>query len=220
MKKIAAFLALAFIALGVFAWQLPASVVVTLLPADASKFLQLHRVSGSVWNGRALMSVIGVAPAMPLAWSCRPSVSPLGVRCELREALIGVATADVLGAAIQLERVSAVLPVQYSMGASIGASSSGVVADVATATLSQKTVAIKGSLRAANASYRGGSADVALGEVDADCAPAPDARSTACTLSNRGGSGRLDGTLSLTPARATGSIDLTPANGTAQRVAF
>ena len=220
MKKIAAFLALALIALGVFAWQLPASVVVTLLPADASKFVQLHRVSGSVWNGRALMSVIGVAPALPLAWSCRPSVSPLGVRCEFRDALTGVATADVLGAAVQLERVSAVLPVQYAMGASIGASSSGVVADIATATLSQKTMAIKGSLRAANASYRAGAADVALGEVNADCAPASDARSTACTLSNRGGSGRLDGKLSLTPARATGSIDLTPTNGTAQRIAF
>ena len=220
MKKIAAFLALALIALGVFLWQLPAAVVVAFLPADASKFVQLHRVSGSVWNGRALMSVIGVAPALPLAWSCRPSVSPLGVRCELRDALTGVATADVLGAAIQLERVSAVLPVQYSMGASIGASSSGLVADIATATLSQKTMAIKGSLRAANASYRAGAADVSLGEVNADCAPAPDARSTVCTLSNRGGSGRLDGTLSLTPARATGSIDLTPANGPAQRVAF
>lgn len=220
MKKIAAFLALAFIALGVFAWQLPASVVVTLLPADASKFVQLHRVSGSVWNGRALMSVVGVAPAMPLAWSCRPSVSPLGVRCELRDVLTGVATADVLGAVIHLERVSAVLPVQYSMSASIGASSSGVVADIATATLSQKTVAIKGSLRAADATYRAGAADVALGEVNADCAPASDARSTACTLSNRGGSGRLDGKLSLTPARATGSIELTPANGPAQRVAF
>jgi Type II secretion system (T2SS), protein N len=220
MKKIFALLALVLIALGVFAWQLPASFLVAQLPVEASKFVQVHRVSGSVWNGRALMSVVGVAPALPLAWSCRPSVSPLGARCELREALTGAVTADLLGAAIQLERVSAVLPVQYAMGASIGASSSGVTADISAATLSQQTMAIKASLRAADATYRAGAADVALGEVNADCAPAPDARSTACTLSNRGGSGRLDGKLNLTTARATGSIELTPANGPAQRVAF
>lgn len=220
MKKLFALLALVLIALGVCAWQLPASVVVAFLPAEVSKFVQLHRLSGSVWNGRALMSVVGVAPALPVAWACRPSVSPVGARCELGGALTGVATADVLSAAIQLERVSAMLPVQYAMGTSIGASSSGVAADIASATLSRQTMTIKGSLRATDATYRAGVADVAMGEVNADCAPSSDARSTACTLSNRGGSGRLDGKLTLTPTRATGSIELTPANGPAQRVAF
>ena len=220
MKKLFALLALVLIALGVCVWQLPASVVVAFLPAEASKFVQLHRLSGSVWNGRALISVVGVAPALPVAWACRPSVSPLGARCELGGALTGVATADVLGAAIQLERVSMVLPVQYAMGTSIGASSSGVAADIASATLSRQTMAIKGSIRATDATYRAGAADVALGEVSADCAPAPDARSSTCTVSNRAGSGRLDGKLTLTPTRANGSIELTPANGPAQRVAF
>ena len=78
--------------------------------------------------------------------------------CELGGALTGVATADVPGAAIQIERVSAMLPFQYAMGTSIGASSSGVAADIASATLSRQTMAIKGSIRATDATYRAGAA--------------------------------------------------------------
>ncbi len=220
MKKLAAFFALLLIAFGVFVWQLPASVIAAFVPTQASKFVQLHRVSGSLWNGRALLSVIGVAPAIPVAWACRPSMSPAGVRCELQEGLTGAVTVDALNGSLHVERVTALLPVQYMMGANMGAASTGVTTDIASATVSPQTMTIKGSLRAADATYRAGAADVSLGEVSADCAPGADSRTTICMLSNRGGSGRLDGKINLAPTRANGNLELVPATGPVQRIAF
>ncbi len=220
MKKVLTTLTLLLTTLGVFVWQLPASAIVALLPADASRFVQTHRVSGRLWDGRALVSVIGVAPALPLAWLCRPSLLPLGMRCELQDAVTGTFVIDALDRTIQFDRMTALVPVRYLTGMRVGAWSSAVAADIATARLSQQTIAIKGSLRAADAGYRAGAADVAVGDVTVDCIPTADAHATACALSNRGGSGRLDGQLNLTPGRMSGNIELTPSNGTPQRVAF
>lgn len=220
MKKIVAAIVLLLIALGVFLWQLPATFVVAMLPAQTAKFMQLHRVSGTVWQGRALFSVIGVAPAIPLAWACRPSLSMLGVRCDVRDGVDGTVTLDALGGALQLDHLTALVPVQYAMSASVGASASGGVADIKSARLSPQAVTINGALRATEASYRAGGADIPLGDVSADCAPAPDARSTACKLTNRGGSGRLDGSITLTPSSVSGNLELTPAAGPTQRLVF
>ena len=100
------------------------------------------------------------------------------------------------------------------------ATSSNVVASFSEILATRNSLAIKGNLRAVDASYRVGSSETSLGEVTMECAPTPDALSSSCSISNRGGTARLDGKLLLTLGKASGVLELTPANGPTQRVVF
>lgn len=220
MKRIFMILGLLAVALIIAIWRAPASLLAGVLPTEMSRVVQLHQATGTLWHGSALFSLPGVPPSLALAWSCRPSISPLGVRCELSESASALITVDLLSSTLRAERVSATLPIQAAAAGAVMAASPHVVAGFSEILATRNSVAIKGSLRAADASYRVGSAETSLGEVTMECAPAPDALSSACSLSNRGGNARLDGRLSLAPNKASGTLELTPANGPTQRVVF
>lgn len=220
MKRLLIFLLLLAITLGVFVWQLPASIVAGFLPAEVSRFVQLHRITGTLWRGNALFSTMGVSPTLSVAWQCQPAIMPLGASCALSESVTGVAQVNLASGALTAEKLSAVVPVQMGGGAAFMAESPRVALDIASLTMSATTLAISGSVRAESARYAFGQTPVALGEVTADCKPDAASAASRCSISNRGGNARLDGQLTLTPRSASGTLELTQPGAPAQRITF
>ena len=220
MKRLLIFILLLATALGVFVWQLPASIVAGFLPTGTSRFVQLHRITGTLWRGSALFSTFGVSPTLSIAWQCQPSIAPLGASCALSESVTGVAQVNLLSGTLTAEKISAVLPVQAGGGAAFVAESPRVALDIASLAMNATKLAIQGSVRAESARYAFGQPPVALGEVTADCKPDAGFATSRCNISNRGGNARLDGQLKLTPHGASGSLELTPSGAPAQRITF
>ena len=220
MKRFFIALALLAVALSAAIWRAPASLIAGVLPPEISHVAQLHHATGTIWRGSALFSAFGVPPSLSLAWQCRPSVSPLGVRCELSEAITALITVDVFANRVIAERVTASLPVQVTAAGAATATSANVAANFSEIAASRNALSVKGNLRASDASYRFGNAETLLGELTVECAPSTDATNSTCTISNRGGNARLDGKLLLTSSKAGGTLELTPVNGPAQRVNF
>jgi hypothetical protein len=224
VKRIFIALALLAVALIVAIWRAPASLVAGVLPSEVSRLVQLHQATGTIWRGSALFSVTGVPPSLSLAWQCRPSLAPLGLRCELSESLSALVTVDVFANKLIAERVTASLPVQVTAAGAATATSPNVVASFSEIMASRSALSIKGNLRASDARYRFGNTEASLGELTVECAPSADAANanatSTCTISNRGGNARLDGKVALGSSKASGTLELTPANGPAQRVNF
>lgn len=222
MKRIFVALALLVVTLTVAIWRAPASAIAGVLPPEISRVAQLHQVTGTIWEGRALFSVTGVPPSLSLAWRCRPSLAPLGARCALAESLSAQVVVDVVAGKLVAERVNASLPLQLTVAGAASATSPGVVANFSVITASRSALSIQGNLRASDASYRVGNTETSLAELTVECAPSADGANTTstCAVSNRGGDARLDGKILLSSGKASGSLELTPANGPAQRVAF
>lgn len=213
-------LALLTVALMVAIWRAPASLIAGMLPPEISREALLHEASGTLWRGSALFSMTGVPPALSVAWQCRPSLAPLGVRCELSESLSALVTVELLARKLVAERVSASLPLQVAAAGAASAISPIVVANFSEITASRSALFIKGNLRASDSIYRVGNTETSLGELTVECAPATDSSSSTCAVSNRGGNARLDGKLLLTSNKASGSLELTSADGSTQRVNF
>ena len=220
MKRFFIALALLAVALIVAIWRAPASFIAGMLPPEISRVAQLHQAAGTLWRGSALFTVTGVPPSLSLEWQCRPSLSPLGARCELSESLSALVTLDVLANKLTSERVSASLPIQVTAAGAASATSPVVVANFSEIIASRSSLSIKGNLRASDAMYRLGNTETSLGELTVECASAADNVSSTCAISNRGGNARIDGKLSLTTSKASGLLELTPANGPTQRVNF
>lgn len=223
MKRLLGIVALALIALAVLAWRMPASVIRLTMPAQAAKFVQLHALDGTLWQGRARFTPTAVPIAVPIAWSCRPSLAPLGLRCTLHDGLSAEITLDAWRAMIHVTRLtSAALPVQYAAGAIPIVEASDLVFTITEGRAARDTLALGGNVRARNVRATLAAAPLALGEVTLDCAPdtAPASAQTRCTLANRGGGARLDGTLTLGMGGASGTVTLTPVNGAAQQLRF
>lgn len=223
MKRIVIFILLLAVALGVFVWQLPASIIAGFLPTEANRFVQLHRITGTLWRGNALFSTMGVSPTLSVAWQCLPSIMPLGASCALSESVTGVAQVNLLSTTLTAEKITAVVPLQVGGGAAFMAESPRVALDIASLTMNATTLAIQGSVRAESARYAFGQTPVALGEVTADCKPdaaSIPSKASRCSISNRGGNARLDGQLTLTPKSASGTLELTPSGAPAQRITF
>ena len=220
MRRLLIFFLLLTVALSVFVWQLPASIIAGFLPNETSRFVQLHRITGTLWRGNALFSTTGVSPTLSVAWRCQPSIMPLGASCALSESVTGVAQFDLIATTLTAGKITAVLPVQVGGGAAFMAESPRVALDIASLTMNAATLTIQGSVRAESARYAFGQAPVALGEVTADCKPDAASASSRCSISNRGGNARLDGQITLTPRGASGMLELTPSGATAQRITF
>ena len=220
MRRLLIFFMLLTVALSVFVWQLPASIMAGFLPSESSRFVQLHRITGTLWRGNALFSTTGVSPTLSVAWQCQPSIMPLGASCALSESVTGVAQFDLIATTLTAGKITAILPVQVGGGAAFMAESPRVALDIASLTMNAATLTIQGSVRAESARYAVGQAPVALGEVTADCKPDAASASSRCSISNRGGNARLDGQITLTPRGASGMLELTPSGATAQRITF
>ena len=220
MKRLLIFILLLTVALGVFVWQFPASIVAGILPAEASRFVQLHRITGTFWRGNALFSMIGVSSTLSVTWLCQPSIMPLGASCALSESVTGAAQVNLLSSTLTAEKITAVLPVQVGGGAAFTAESPRVALDISSLTMSATTLTMLGSVRAESARYGFGQTPVALGEVTADCKPDSESATSRCSISNRGGNARLDGQLTLTPKSTSGTLELTPSGAPAQRITF
>ncbi len=220
MKRIFIALALLVVTLTVAVWRTPATFIAGLLPAEVARVAQLHQATGTIWRGSALFSVTGAPPSLSLAWQCRPSLAPLGLRCELSESLSALVTVDVFANKLVAERVSSSLPIQFTAAGAASATSPNVVASFSEITASRNALSIKGNLRASDAGYRFGNTETSLGELTVECAPSTDAITSTCTVSNRGGNARLDGKLALSSTKASGSLELTPSSGQTQRINF
>lgn len=224
MKRLALALLLTVVALTVSIWRAPASVLAGLLTPEITRLAQLHHTTGTIWQGTALFSVYGVPPTLSLAWHCRPSLAPVGVRCELSEAMSASVTIDVFGSKVVAQRVSAAVPVHVVVAGATTASSHTVAATFTDVTASPTALSVKGSVRASDSTYRQGNVEWTLGELTVECTPNAGAAevgaSSSCSISNRGGSARLEGKLSLGSKKASGIVDFTPATGPTQRVNF
>lgn len=224
MKRMLWALLLTAVTVTVAMWRAPASLIAGLLPPEISKVVQLHRSTGTVWRGNAWFSVTGVPPALSVSWSCRPSLAPFGVQCELSDALNAHVAIDVFANRLVAQRGSAALPVHVAVAGAATASSPNVAASFSDVTVSRSVLSIKGSIRASDSMYRLGNVESSLGELTVECLPSADAvagsASSTCSVSNRGGNARLDGKLLLAPNKASGTLDFTPANGSPQRVSF
>lgn len=224
MKRLAAWLGLVAVACVVCLWRLPASVLLAALPAQATKHVQIHRVSGTVWQGEALASITGIVPALPLAWSCRPAFAPVGVACHIDGAISADLHVGILDGVLTAQRARASLPVLANVpGGTVAATP--LLLDIKALQASRTGLALTGSARATDASLRLGGMATGLGEVTLDCLPNPasaagNASTSRCTLGNRGGVARLDGQLTLTPTTASGNVDFTPNGGVRQSVRF
>lgn len=222
MKRLLIFVLLLTVALGVFVWQLPASIIAGFLPTETGRFVQVHRITGTLWRGNALFSAMGVAPTLSVSWQCQPSIVPLGASCAFTESVAGTAQLNLSAGTLSAEKITAVLPV-HATGTAFTAASPRVAVDISALTVSvvnSATLAVQGSVRAESARYTFGQTPTALGEVTIDCKPDPTAASTRCSISNRGGDARLDGQLNVTLQRASGMIELTASGAPAQRVTF
>ncbi len=220
MRRLLIFLWLLAVALGVFVWQLPASIIAGFVPKEASRFVQLNRITGTLWHGNALFSTIGIAPTLSLTWQCQPSIMALGASCALSESVTGVAHINLISTTLTAGKITAALPVQVGGVAAFMAESPRVALDIASLTMNAHTLAIQGSVRAESARYAFGQTPVALGEVTADCKPDAASATSSCSISNRGGNARLDGQLTLTPRSASGTLELTPSGALGQRITF
>ncbi len=222
MKRIFVAIALLVVTLTVAIWRAPASLIAGVLPPEISRVAQLHQLTGTVWEGRALLTMTGVPPSLSLAWLCRPSLAPLGVRCVLSESLSAQVIVDVVAGKLVAERVNASLPLQLTVAGAASATSPSVVANFSVITASRSALSIQGNLRASDASYRVGNTETSLAELTVECTPSSDAANanSTCAVSNRGGNARLDGKILLERGKTSGSLELTPANGPAQRVVF
>lgn len=224
MKRLAAWLGLVAVACIVCLWRLPASVLLAALPAQATKHVQVHRISGTVWQGEALASLTGVVPALPLTWSCRPAFAPVGVVCHTDGAVTADLHMGIVDGALTGQRAQASLPVLANVpGGTVAATP--LLLDIKSLQASGTVLALTGSARALDASLRVGTAATALGEVTLDCLPAPasaagNASTSRCTLGNRGGTARLEGQITLSATTASGSVEFTPSGGVRQSIRF
>lgn len=221
MKRALGLILLSTTMLVVFVWQLPASVIAGFIPLEANRFLQVHRISGTIWRGNALFASVGIAPTLSLSWRCQPIVAPLGVSCTLSDSVTGAFKVGFFSSTLSAEKLAATLPVQLNVanGAAM-AVSPRVTLNVESLTLSATTMAITGSVRAEAARYAFGQSPVSLGEVSADCKPDASNVASTCSIGNRGGSARLDGQISLSARKLGGSIELVAPGTPAQRITF
>ena len=220
MRRMFIGLGLLVVALTVCIWRLPASLLGVVVPPEARRLLEVHQASGTLWNGSVQLNVIGVPPALAIDWSCRPSLSPPGARCQLNGSIAGSLDVNALTTTLAGEQLLLSVPLEISPAAGISAASTRVATTIQSLVLSQSALSLKANLRADDAHYRVGQSDTALGEVTVDCVPNAAGDASTCTLANRGGSARLDGRVTLGSNKATGTIELTPANGPVQRVSF
>ena len=221
MKRVLIFLLLLAMALTVFAWQLPASIVAGFLPTEANRFLQVHRITGTIWRGNVLFTTVGVSPTLSLSWQCQPSIAPLGASCALSDSATGIVKVSLFSSTLSAEKLTAALPVQVSVSnGALMAASPRVTLNVESVTLSATTMVVTGSVRAESARYAVGQSPIALGEVTADCKPDAAAITSTCSISNRGGTAKLDGQLSLSARKVSGSVELVTPGAAAQRVTF
>ena len=221
MKRALSFLLLIATTLAVFVWQLPASLIAGLIPLEANRFLQVHRITGTIWRGNALFAALGVAPTLSLSWQCQPIIAPLGASCTLSDGVTGTVKVGFFSSTLGAERLAATLPVQLNVANSAAmATSPRVTLNVESITLSATTMVVTGSVRANAARYAFGQSPVALGEVTADCKPDASAIASTCSISNRGGTARLDGQISLSARKVGGSVELIAPGTPAQRATF
>ena len=85
MKRLLIVFLLLTVALSVFVWQLPASIIAGFWPSETSRFVQLHRITGTLWRGNALFSTTAGIATRPKAWATHPSWKT--VHCRARACL-------------------------------------------------------------------------------------------------------------------------------------
>jgi hypothetical protein len=222
MKRLLFLLLLALVALGVLLWRLPASAALIVLPANANwqRFVNLHEVSGTIWNGSARFSTVASPAAQRVQWQCAPAFATASIACNLGGGIAANLSLKPFSQSIAIPSLSAQQAINFAPNAAAAFSAESVALTLKDAILARDQMSFTGSLVAKDASFAAGNTTTALGEAFVDCTPANDAKTTQCTIKNRASSTRLDGSISISPARANGSINVTTASGSTQKLSF
>jgi hypothetical protein len=215
---------LLLVALAVLVWRFPASAVLAFVPSQTmpqlNRFVSLHEVNGTLWNGSARLTTIASPASLQLVWNCAPQIASLTLDCALSGAASGRVRAQPLQNSITIESLQLRQALNISPNANVSATSEALSLTIARGRVSRQSAAFEGSVVARDTSYRVGKTTTELGEVFIDCKPASDNATTNCAIKNRASNAKLDGTLTLSPARASGSIDLNAPGLPPQRTSF
>jgi hypothetical protein len=200
---------------------LPASMAAAFVPSAATRWMQIHAIEGTMWNGRATLSAPNVVPAtLPIAWRCSPQFTSLALACELSGALSGRVVAKPFAQSANLENVSVRQSLRATPNAAVSLTAESLDVTITQAEMSQRSLAISAAALAKRTTWKTGNTALELGEVSLDCKPlATDPNASECTLRNRAGATPLDGKLTLTPSKASGYVEYGDA-AAKQRISF
>ncbi|MGL4233604.1 MAG: hypothetical protein ACRCWJ_19715 [Casimicrobium sp.] len=208
------------VALIVLVWRLPASAVLMFAPTNtlSSPFAKLHRVNGTLWQGEAIVSTALTPNALPIAWRCAPTLSSLGVDCAVSGALSAEFVAKPFAQTLEIRSLTTKLAVNFNPNAAVAVGAQSLDIQLKPSQLSRQSIALTGSATAKDANFSTGNTPIDLGEVFVDCAPAN--QNTSCTIKNRTSAARLDGSIALTPSRASGTVEFSAPTIATQKINF
>jgi Type II secretion system (T2SS), protein N len=221
MKRALFVLLLIATALFVFAWRLPASVLLFALPNNAQleRFVRLHDIEGTLWSGSARLTSALSPAAQRLSWRCAPSIATVAINCTVNGAVEATLSAKPLAQTLRIDSLSLQQTLDVRPNAAAAASAQSFSLTVKDALLSTRQIAFTGTANASDTTVSFGNVVTELGEVFLDCKPATDA-TTQCSLKNRASATRIDGAITLSGQRATGNVELNAPGAVAQKFSF
>ncbi len=215
MKRAAFVLLLFIVVVCVAIWRMPASVVMVALPDAVAKniapHVSVHALDGTLWSGSAQFTLSAVPPTLRMAWRCSPSLSPLGLNCDVSDAVVGNVRLAALEGALLLSEIKIVQPVRLSINGLHAFDSDALSLAVTDARLSKQSLSMNANAVSVGSAsrLRVNAAPLALGEISMDCAPIDKterSEASRCTLRNRASDQRIDGQIELRPNRVSGNI--------------
>jgi hypothetical protein len=213
VKRIVFALLLVIIAACVALWRMPASVAMLFVPdvvaRNIAAHVSVHALDGTLWNGNAQFTLSAVPPTLRVDWRCTPSVSPIGLNCDMSDAITGNVRFAAFDNSVTLSQIKMAQPVRLSVNGLRAFDSDLLSVSIAAATLSKERAAVSANAVSVGSTsrLRGNAAPIALGEISVDCAPVDSADASRCTLRNRAADQRIDGQIELRPNRVSGSIN-------------
>jgi hypothetical protein len=221
MKRALFVLLLIVTVLFVFAWRLPASVLLFALPNNAQleRFVRWHDIDGTLWSGSARLTSALSPVAQRLAWRCSPSIATAAIDCKVNGAVEATLSAKPLAQTLLIDTLSLQQTLDVRPNAAAAASAQSFSLNVKEAQLSARQIAFIGTANARDTTVNFGNVATELGEVFIDCKPAADA-TTQCSLKNRASATRIDGAITLSAQRATGNIEINAPGAAAQKFSF
>jgi Type II secretion system (T2SS), protein N len=220
MMRIAVIALGVIIALTVTITKLPASIIAGFIPANVQRWVSVHDIDGTLWNGGAKFSLpIAMPAAQSIEWRCAPSLFNAAVACELSGAVSGRVSVRPFARALELESFAMVQSISASPNSAVTVSAAPLSLTLTRGNVNANTIGLDGSALAKQALWRSAAQTLEFGEVSLDC-KSNDTGSTECSVKNRAAPTTLDGKITLTPQRASGYIEYGVGGATKQRLNF
>ncbi len=208
------------IALIVALWRMPASVALLIAPSAATKSAvhQIHSINGTIWRGSATLSTAFTPALQRLDWACDPVITSFAIECEVQGAVNTRATLLLASRRADIASLETSQYIDYSPNAAIKFRAESLGVALKPSSVSPTLISLNGGASAKSATFINGNERIDLGELFVDCAPS--GSNTVCNVKNRASASTVDGSLTLTPNKASGSLEFKPSVGAAQRFSF